>query len=275
MSLNTATTINGEGSRRWKPMPIIRASELVHAAAIVLLAAEPQAWPWALGLLAANHFVLACAILSPNDRLLGPNLSSLPASAVGRGEVCLTFDDGPDPEVTPRVLDLLDRFQVKASFFCIGERAAAYPELVREIARRGHSVENHSYHHHSAFAFFGTAWLKPQVEAAQETLTLLAGRPPAFFRAPAGFRSPFLHFVLSVTGLRYVSWTRRGFDAVSRDSQRILRRLTRGLAAGDVLLLHDSAPVVLEVLPALLGELAARGLRSVSLQTACGDEFQD
>jgi hypothetical protein len=64
-------------------------------------------------------------------------------------------------------------------------------------------------------------------------------------------------------------------DAVSRDPQRILRRLTRGLAAGDMLLLHDSAPIVLEVLPALLDELAARGLRSVSLVTACGDELQD
>ena len=253
-------------------MPVIRASVLVHAAAIVLLAAEPQAWPWALGVLAANHFVLLCAALSPNDRLLGPNLSSLPASAAGRGEISLTFDDGPDPEVTPRVLDMLDRFQAKASFFCIGERAAAHPDLVREIARRGHSVENHSYHHRSAFAFFGTAWLKRQVDAAQEILTSLAGRAPAFFRAPAGFRSPLLHFVLSNAGLRYVSWTRRGFDAVSRDPRRVLRRLTRGLSAGDVLLLHDSAPIVLDVLPALLGELAARGLRSVSLVTACGDE---
>ena len=256
-------------------MPVIRASMLVHAAAIVLLAADPQAWPWALGVLGANHFVLLCAALSPNDRLLGPNLSSLPASAADRGEVCLTFDDGPDPDVTPRVLDLLDRFQAKASFFCIGERAAAYPELVREIARRGHSVENHSYHHRSAFAFFGTSWLRRQVEATQEILTSLAGRPPAFFRAPAGFRSPLLHFVLSVAGLHYVSWTRRGFDAVSRDPQRILRRLTRGLAAGDVLLLHDSAPIVLDVLPALLEELVARGLRPVSLVTACGNEPQD
>ena len=256
-------------------MPVMRASVLVHAAAIVLLAADPQAWPWAVGVLGANHLVLLCAALSPNDRLLGPNLSSLPVSAAGRGEICLTFDDGPNPDVTPRVLDLLDGFQAKASFFCIGERAAAHPELVREIARRGHSVENHSYHHRSAFAFFGTAWLKRQVDAAQETLTSLAGRPPAFFRAPAGFRSPLLHFVLSNAGLHYVSWTRRGFDAVSRDPQHVLRRLTRGLAPGDVLLLHDSAPIVLDVLPALLGELGARGLRSVSLLTACADELQD
>ena len=274
MSLNTTTTISGEG-RRWKSTPAIRVSLLMHAAAILLLAADLEAWPWALGVLAANHLVLVCAVLSPRDRLLGPNLSRLPASAAGRGEICLTFDDGPEPDVTTRVLDLLDRFQAKASFFCIGEKADAHPELVREIARRGHSVENHSYHHYSAFAFFSTSRLKREVEDAQQTLTSVAGRPPAFFRAPAGFRSPFLDLVLSTAALRYASWTRRGFDTVSRDPQRILQRLTRGLAAGDVLMLHDSVPVVLAVLPALLSELAARGLRAVSLEAARGDDLRD
>jgi peptidoglycan/xylan/chitin deacetylase (PgdA/CDA1 family) len=271
MSLNTTTTINGEGSRRWRLTPAIWVSVLLHAAAVLLLAADLQAWPWALGVLVANHLVLGCAALSPRGRLLGPNLTRLPASAAGRCEICLTFDDGPEPDVTPRVLELLDRFQAKASFFCIGEKADAHPELVREIAHRGHSVENHSYHHLRVFAFFGISRLRREVESAQQTLTSIAGRPPAFFRAPAGFRSPFLDLVLSAAALRYVSWTRRGFDTVSRDPQRILQRLTRGLAAGDVLLLHDSAPVVLAVLPVLLGELAARGLRAVSLTTACGD----
>ncbi len=274
MSLNTTTTINGESSRRWRPAPAIWVSLLLHVAAAVLLAADLQTWPWALGVLVANHLVLICAALSPRGQLLGPNLIRLPARAAGRREICLTFDDGPEPDVTPRVLELLDRFQAKASFFCIGEKAAAHPELVREIVRRGHSVENHSYHHSLAFAFFGTSRLKREVESAQQTLTFLAGRPPAFFRAPVGVRSPFLDLVLSAAALRYASWTRRGLDTLSRDPQRILRRLTRGLAAGDVLLLHDSTPVVLVVLPALLGELAARGLKAVSLETVCENEPQ-
>ncbi|HTF14826.1 MAG TPA: polysaccharide deacetylase family protein [Burkholderiales bacterium] len=245
---------------------------LLHAAASVVLAAHPQAWPWVLGVLVANHLVLLYATLSPRDRLLGPNLVRLPAAAARRREISLTFDDGPDPEVTPRVLELLDRYQAKASFFCIGEKAAARPELVKEIARRGHSVENHSYHHHRAFAFFGISRLKREVDAAQATVASITGRPPVFFRAPAGFRSPLLDPVLAPRGLRYVSWTRRGFDAVSADPRRILRRLTRGLAAGDVLLMHDSAPVVLAVLPALLEQLSARGLKAVSLVSACANE---
>jgi peptidoglycan/xylan/chitin deacetylase (PgdA/CDA1 family) len=271
--LNTTTAINSENGRRWRPAPAIHVSVFLHAGAAVWLAAHPPAWPWALGVLGANHLALFLAVLWPRGQLLGPNLVRLPTPAVRRREIALTFDDGPDPEVTPRVLELLDRFRAKASFFCIGEKAAAYPELVKEIARRGHSVENHSYHHHQAFAFFGISRLRREVDAAQATVAAITGRPPGFFRAPAGFRSPLLDPVLAPRGLRYVSWTRRGFDAVSGDPNRILRQLTRGLGAGDVLLLHDRAPVVLAVLPALLEQISAQGLRAVSLASACADEL--
>ncbi|HEY6241634.1 MAG TPA: polysaccharide deacetylase family protein [Burkholderiales bacterium] len=247
-------------------------SVLLHAAAAIAFAAYPQAWPWALGALGANYLALFFAALWPRGSLLGPNLVGLPGAAARRGEIALTFDDGPDPDITPAVLALLDRYQFKASFFCIGEKAAAQPELVREIARRGHSVENHSHHHYHGFAFFGISGLKREVDAAQETVTAITGRAPAFFRAPAGFRSPLLDPVLAARGLRYVSWTRRGFDAVSRNPRRILRRLTRGLAAGDVLLMHDNVPVVLAVLPGLLERVSAQGLKAVSLASACANE---
>jgi peptidoglycan/xylan/chitin deacetylase (PgdA/CDA1 family) len=194
--------------------------------------------------------------------------------------VSLNFDDGPDPDVTPRVLDLLDRHHARASFFCVGEKAAAHPEIVREIARRGHSVENHSHRHPNAFAFYGMRGLRREVDAAQSVIARITGRPPMFFRAPAGFRSPLLDPVLAATGLRYASWTRRGFDTVDGNAAAVLKRLTRGLAAGDVLLLHDGGrartsagePVVLAVLPALLERLAAAGLKSVPLPAACGGE---
>lgn len=270
----------GSMAGRWRPAPAIRVSMTLHAAGAIALAVHPAWWPWVLGGLAGNHLVLIAAALWPRGRLLGPNLNRLPAGALGRREVALTFDDGPDPEVTPRVLELLDRYQAKASFFCIGEKAAAFPETVREIARRGHSVENHSHRHSSAFAFYGMFRLRREVEAAQAIIAGITGRTPAFFRAPAGFRSPLLDPVLAKRGLRYVSWTRRGYDAVGRNPVAVLQRLTRGLSAGDVLLLHDGArarteagdPLVLAVLPALLDQFAASGLKSVSLPTACRDD---
>ena len=135
--LNTTTAINAENGRRWRPAPAIHVSVFLHAAAAVWLAAYPPAWPWVLGVVGANHIALFCAALCPRGRLLGPNLVRLPASAARRREISLTFDDGPDPAVTPRVLELLDRYQAKASFFCIGENAAAQPELVpQEVAEQ-------------------------------------------------------------------------------------------------------------------------------------------
>lgn len=264
---------------RWRPAPVVRISAVLHAAGIAALAAQPAWWPWVAAALAGNHLLLGAAVLFPRGRLLGPNLTRLPPSAVRRREVCLTFDDGPDREVTPRVLDLLDRYGAKASFFCVGEKATALPDIVKDIARRGHSVENHSYRHSHIFSFYGLARLRREVAAAQTTVTAICGQAPTFFRAPAGFRSVLLDPVLAGCGLRYVSWTRRGFDAVRRDPAPVLRRLTSGLAAGDVLLLHDGAPartlggepVVLLVLPALLEALAVRGLTSVSLPAACSD----
>ncbi|MGH8641916.1 MAG: polysaccharide deacetylase family protein, partial [Burkholderiales bacterium] len=225
-------------------------------------------------------FALFAAVFWPRGPILGPNLNRLPAAAVRRKEVCLTFDDGPDPEITRRVLELLDQHQAKASFFCVGERATVHPEIVKEIAGRGHSVENHSQRHSWTFAWYGLRRLRREVEAAQEALGRIAGRTPMFFRAPMGLRSPLLDPVLAAQGLRYVSWTRRGLDGVSRNPALVLRRLTDGLAAGDVLLLHDDArvrtpegePVVLAVLPRLLEALSAAGLKSVPLPAACRGE---
>lgn len=264
-----------QGQRHRQPALAVRLSLLFHGAAFIVFAAYPGSWPWVAGFLLGNYAVLVGAALQPRGRLLGPNVVRLPASAAQRGEISLTFDDGPDPEVTPRVLDLLDRYQAKASFFCVGAKAAAHPGIVREIIRRGHSVENHSYGHSHAFAFYGLTRLTSDVESAQTAIASITGEAPMFFRAPAGFRSPLLDLVLARRALRYVSWTRRGFDALSRNPSRVLERLTRGLAAGDILLLHDSRPIrtpnqplVLTVLPALLEKIAATGLRCVSLPSA-------
>ncbi|MCE9639784.1 MAG: polysaccharide deacetylase family protein [Betaproteobacteria bacterium] len=268
-------------NHRWRPAPVVRLSVWWHVAGLIALVALPSWWPWILGALAANHVVLILAVMWPRGNWLGPNLVRLPAAAAARAEICLTFDDGPDPQVTPQVLDLLDRYHAKASFFCIGKKAAAFPATVTEIARRGHSVENHSYGHSFAFALYGMAGLRREIESTQAIIAGITGRTPRFFRAPAGFRSVLLDPVLGKCGMRYVSWTRRGYDAVHRDPAQVLWRLAGGLAAGDVLVLHDGAnartrtgeAVVLAVLPALLDQLAARGLKAVSLPTACGETY--
>ena len=249
--------------------PALRCTVALHVVGVALLVFEHTLWPWVAAALIANHLVLTAAVFFVRGRLLGPNLTRLPASAIAHRQVCLTFDDGPHPEVTPQILALLERYQAKASFFCVGERARAHPEIVRDIARRGHSVENHSDRHSHAFALYSVSLLRREVEAAQAIVTSLTGRAPQFFRAPVGFRSPLLAPVLERLGLRYVSWTRRGLDTGNADPARVLERLTGSLAAGDVLMLHDDRPSAVAVLPALLERLREHGLTCVSLPTAC------
>ena len=200
---------------------------------------SPPAWPWALGAVGANHLVLTGGGLWPRSRWLGRNWTRLPAAAAARQEIAITIDDGPDPEVTPAVLDLLDAHKARATFFVIASAAARHPALCREIVRRGHSVQNHSDRHSHTFSLLGPRGLAREIGAAQARLADLVGVAPRFFRAPAGLRNPLLAPVLERLDLELVSWTRRGFDTVRREPAGVLARLCDGLGAGDILLLHD------------------------------------
>lgn len=263
-------------ARRRDWAPLIKGSVGLHAGAALGIALQPGAWPWALGLLAADHALLTAAGLWPRSALLGPNWTRLPAAATNRGEIAITIDDGPDAEVTPRVLELLDRHAAKATFFCIGERAQRHAALCGEIARAGHSIENHTQHHRHNFSLLGPRGFLREIEAAQRTLMEITGRRPRFFRAPAGLRNPFLDPVLAKLDLQLASWTRRGFDTRTRDATAVAARLLRVLAAGDILLLHDGhaardaggRPVILEALAQVLEATRHAGLRQVTLQSA-------
>ena len=245
--------------------PFLASSAAAHAVGVAAMVVSPRTTPYVLSALVANHLVIGTAGMFPRCGWLGPNMTRLPGDA-GNEAIALTFDDGPDPAVTPRVLDLLDRTGQRATFFCIGRRAEEHPELVAEIRRRGHGVENHSYGHPNGFALQGPRSMTWEVERAQEAIEKCGGGRPRYFRAPAGIQNPWLASVLIDANLSLVSWTRRGFDTVTRDASRIAARLIGGgLRAGDVLLLHDRLPIVLEALPRVLDEMNRRGLRSVAL----------
>jgi len=251
-------------------------SAVLHGGALTGLALWPELWWWFGSAVVINHVLLFIAVLYPRSAILGQNLTRLPSTAISRREIGLTFDDGPDPEITPRILDILDQYNAKASFFCVASRAAIYPEVVRDIIRRGHSVENHSLQHSNYFAFLGWRACKKEIHAAQQILSAITGTAPQFFRAPMGFRSPMLDAVLADQGIVYVSWTRRGFDTVSRNPNRILARLLKKLRSGDILLLHDgihwpknrSPDMTLQVLPELLQQLHREDYHVVSLPMA-------
>ncbi len=255
---------------------VLPASIAWHGAMAAGMALTPHWWPIWLGGTVANHAALCAASMLPRSHLLGPNITRLPADARRQHQLCLTFDDGPDPDMTPKVLDLLHTHDATASFFCIGTQIQKHGGLVHDIIDAGHSVENHTQTHHHRFAFRGAGGLHQEIKQAQEQITALDVPAPRFFRAPAGMRNPFLQTVLARQNLRLTSWTRRGFDTVEKQPNKVLQRLTRNLSAGDILLLHDghgaktadSRAVILDVLPELLKQIKSAGLRSVSLPMA-------
>jgi peptidoglycan-N-acetylglucosamine deacetylase len=262
--------------RSWRPAPLVSGSAALHLGAIATTVVRPHLWPWALGAVFINHLVLTGAGLWPRSTLLGSNWTRLPDNVANRDAVAITIDDGPDPEVTPGVLDLLDEYGAKATFFCVGEMVQRYPDIAQEIVRRGHTIENHSQRHVHHFSLLGTRGITAEIGRAQENIAAVVGTAPRFFRAPAGLRNPLLDLVLTRFDLQLASWTRRGFDTVTRDSNVVFDKLSRHLGGGDILLLHDGhagrsrsgQPVILEVLPRLLTAVSAAKLRPITLRAA-------
>ena len=266
-------------ARRWPRTgnpPMLTATIAWHVTMFAGWVLAHSAWPWWLAGIFVSHMMVVAIGLWPRSSLLGANWTRLPDTPRNANAVALTIDDGPDPVVTPKVLDLLDAHGVRATFFCIGERAQRHPALMREIVARGHDVENHSQMHVHTFSVTLPRGLTREIDAAQHTLEALTGERPMFFRAPAGLRNVFLEPVLQKLDLRLAAWTRRGFDTRERNPQRVLERLVDGLAARDILLVHDAnaalsasgKPVVLDVLPRLIETVRARGLRFVTLREA-------
>jgi peptidoglycan/xylan/chitin deacetylase (PgdA/CDA1 family)/uncharacterized membrane protein YbhN (UPF0104 family) len=154
-----------------------------------------------------------------------------------RPAVALTFDDGPGDD-TPAVLDALDRAGVKATFFVLGRHAAARPDLVREVARRGHLVALHG-HGHRKLHLAGPAALAAEIDGGRAAIEAAGVEPAPFFRAPHGWKSPLLGRALRARGLRLVGWTRGVWDTERPGAAAIAARATDRLRAGEILLLHD------------------------------------
>jgi peptidoglycan/xylan/chitin deacetylase (PgdA/CDA1 family) len=206
----------------------------------VLVAGVWWRYGWQVGLPAmfASHAPFLWATLVPDSALFSPVLRRLPTQ---ERAVWLTIDDGPSDD-TLAILDMLDAFDAKATFFLVGERARARPELVRAIVERGHGVGNHSATHPQAwFWALPPHRMRAEIERTQATLHELTGMTPHWFRAVVGMANPFVAPVLKANGMTRVAWSARGYDAVASDPDVVAARIERQLAPGAIVLLHEGA----------------------------------
>lgn len=223
-------------------------------------------------------FSLACLVAPflPRLSFFLPIISRGPR----RPAVALTFDDGPDPEVTPLILDLLDRYQARATFFVIGVNAERHPELVREILGRGHTIGNHTHHHSTFVMLQGQRTLRREISTAQRVLKGF-GVTPRAFRPPVGITNPHLRRILLEEGMFCVNFSCRALDRGNRRVAGLAARLLAQASPGDIILLHDVMPKdgdtnrLLNEFATLLSGLQDRGLAILPLGQLIGKEVME
>lgn len=234
----------------------------------------PPPLPAAVGALLLYLVILLVLVLEPRLEAFGDYLCRVPEA---RDVLALTFDDGPDPRTTPRVLAALEQRGQRATFFVIGRKAEAHPELLRRIRAGGHQIALHGYGHDRLFAFLTPTAVQQDIERARTTVERATGIRPALFRPPVGQASPRTVAGARRAGVALVGWSVRAVDGnrwTSTDA--VAARVLRGLRPGAIVLLHDAPeredagelrePATLGALPRILDALEERGLRSVTVE---------
>jgi peptidoglycan/xylan/chitin deacetylase (PgdA/CDA1 family) len=173
--------------------------------------------------------------------------------------VLLTFDDGPHPDTTQRLLDILQEYGVRATFFVSGSQAEKYPDIVRSIKSRGHAVGNHSFCH-ARIAETGIVRYCRDIRKTSAVLKRILNERVSLYRSPYGEFSAALIVFLLMNDLKYAGWTIDSGDAFVNGKDDLIRRLgAADIRSGDILLFHDDSRHTVEAMPAILSDLRERG----------------
>jgi len=223
--------------------------------------------------------LLALALVSldafhPKVSLFVDSLCRIPQQP-GEKTIALTFDDGPVHPYTGQILDILDRYDVKASFFCIGENVRRNPDLALEIVRRGHTLGNHSQTHQSLL-LKGSRRIRRELEEAQRTIRQSCDIEPAFFRCPKGYKNPLLAAVLRRYPLTLAAYGYPIWDVQNPPAHELVERVLKRAAPGDIVLMHDGFPPdkpgkrdsLVAALPQIIEGLLAKNITPVTLEQA-------
>ncbi len=179
-------------------------------------------------------------------------------------EISLTFDDGPDPEITPRLLELLKENNIKATFFCIGSKVKAEDTIINEIHNAGHIIGNHTYYHSKFFDLFSASRMVNEINFTNNLIYKTIGKTPLLFRPPYGVTNPMLKRALSRTKLISIGWSLRSLDTVKKESA-VIEKLKSKTKPGDIVLFHDTVPDIVSVVRNYIQWLNENNFKIVSL----------
>ncbi|RIK08014.1 MAG: polysaccharide deacetylase family protein [Acidobacteria bacterium] len=211
------------------------------------------------------------AVGSISGKRSAPVVVSAPVPArslADEATAALTFDDGPDPTWTPVVLDILKEKGVKATFFVLGGRAQAYPDLIRRAAADGHSIQNHSWNHPPAFGLLPFEVVFDEMNGTSAEIETITGKRPTFFRPPGGGLSADVEAASGQLGMKLAMWNVDPQDWAGNTAEGIYARVTQGLGGGDMILLHDGGGdrgQTTAALPGIIDDLRNKGFTFVTL----------
>jgi peptidoglycan/xylan/chitin deacetylase (PgdA/CDA1 family) len=180
-------------------------------------------------------------------------------------KIALTFDDGPS-EFTLEVLELLKKYNAKATFFCIGKNIEKYPAIVKQIITEGHLVGNHSYSHSKFFDFYNARQIKEEIQKTDELLEKFTSKKIIFFRPPYGVTTPSIRRALKITGHKTIGWNIRSLDGGTKNQELILNRIIKRVSPGGIVLLHDTALHSVLVLEQFLQFLQQNNYKVISIE---------
>jgi peptidoglycan/xylan/chitin deacetylase (PgdA/CDA1 family) len=172
-------------------------------------------------------------------------------------KIAITFDDGPTP-MTIGVLDVLEKYKVKGTFFCIGTQIEKYPCIFKRIISDGHLVGNHTYSHDRKIGFFSTQKILDEIQKNDTTIYQHLGKKPKLFRPPFGVTNPKIAKAISQTNHFLIGWNNRSLDTVIEDEKIIIKRIEGKIKPGGIILLHDTSSKTVNVLEQLLLLLQAK-----------------
>ena len=251
-------------------LPVVKIAVLCACASIVLAMVNELLCVLPLAVFVGSF------LIAPFLPRYGFFLPVVSRGCTGKNMVALTFDDGPEPAATPKILELLEKYNAPATFFVIGEKAQRHPELMRDILARGHDVGNHSFRHDVFLMLRSRKKIAAEICMAQQALNA-CGIKPLVFRPPVGITNPLLGSILKKYGLLCVNFSCRGFDAGNRRCKGLAERILKKVRPDDIILLHDCMPhgdgsvdIWLQEIEAILAGLREKNLAPVPLEQLIG-----
>ncbi len=227
---------------------------------------------WYFGLISFNYIIpvlliyLTCNIIGATVINLNYFVRSTCSIDTSEKKIAISFDDGPHPEITPKLLSLLDKYNVVATYFCVGRHVADNRDIAADIISKGHIIGNHSFSHSGYFDLFSSAKMHNEIVDTNDIIERATGVKPRFFRPPYGVTNPMLGRAIRKAGMKSIGWSLRSFDTVLK-TDKVISKLINHTKPGDIVLFHDTQSEIISIIESYLIWLENNDYKVVSLDS--------